>query len=206
MEILILICLILIIMLLAKDKIIIYKRVRKNTPPLSPDPDLPDVLGKPKERPVLSSTVNESQSEKGDHIPATFESESNENALAKPQEEPGDVSGEIIDLTDEEDEWNRYGIASEDNGFAQGVTFEELSLASVLLQKDKMEPHQMEETVAIVQKIQGTELFSLLENSIENASQQIARLLDNSLYPETDSGSSNVRNNSLDDFDIGEFV
>lgn len=64
----------------------------------------------------------------------------------------------------------------------------------------------MEETVAIVQKIQGTELFSLLENSIENASQHIARLLDNSLYPETDSGSSNVRNNSLDDFDIGEFV
>lgn len=64
----------------------------------------------------------------------------------------------------------------------------------------------MEETAAIVQKIQGTELFSLLENSIENASQHIARLLDNSLYPETEAGSSNLRNNSLDDFDIGEFV
>ncbi|MDR2230180.1 MAG: conjugal transfer protein TraD [Flavobacteriaceae bacterium] len=206
MEILILICLILVIILLAKDKIVIRKVVQKNANPSYVNPDLPDIMGKPKERRMLSTKVNESQPEKLDHIPATFESESNENLLAESQEVPDEVFGDIPDLADEENEWNSYGMTSDDNGFAQGVTFEELSLASVLLQKDKMEPHQMEETVAIVQKIQGTELFSLLENSIENASQQIAKLLDNSLYPETDSGSSNVQNNSLDDFDIGEFV
>ncbi|MNE84725.1 hypothetical protein D3C80_1816600 [compost metagenome] len=76
----------------------------------------------------------------------------------------------------------------------------------MLLQKEKLHPSQKETAVAIVQKIQGTELFSLLENSIESASRKIAELLDGSLSSETDAGSSNLRNNDLNDFDIGEFV
>lgn len=70
---------------------------------------------------MLSTKVNESQPEKRNHIPATFESESNENALAKPQEVPDEVFGDIPDLADEEDEWNSYGMTSDDNGFAQGL-------------------------------------------------------------------------------------
>ena len=57
-----------------------------------------------------------------------------------------------------------------------------------------------------VQKVQGTELFSLLENSIEDASRKIAKLVDSTLSSETQAGSSFLRNNDLRDFDIGAFV
>ena len=109
-------------------------------------------------------------------------------------------------MEEEEEEWNRYGISSGDNGFAQGVTFEELSSVGMLLQKEKLEPSQKETAVAIVQKIQGTELFTLLENSMESASRKIAELLDGSLFSETDAGSFFLRKNDFEDFDIGEFV
>ena len=110
------------------------------------------------------------------------------------------------DFEEEDEEWNRYVLSDGDNGFAQGVTFEELSSVGELLQKDKWEPTQKETAVAIVQKTQGTELFSLLENSIEGASRKIAALLDSSFSSETETGSSTLRKNDLRDFDIGEFI
>jgi hypothetical protein len=76
----------------------------------------------------------------------------------------------------------------------------------MLLQKDNLEQSQKETAVAIVQKIQGTELFSLLENSMESASRKIAELLDGNLSSETDASSSNLRKNDISHFDIGEFV
>jgi hypothetical protein len=123
-----------------------------------------------------------------------------------PQEELDEVFGNMPDFEEEEEEWNRYGISGRNDGFAQGVTFEELSSAGMLLQKNKLEPSQKETVVAIVQKIQGTELFSLLENSIESASRKIAELLDGSLSSEMDASSSTLRKNDLENFDIGEFV
>ena len=110
------------------------------------------------------------------------------------------------DLEEEEEEWNRYGIFGGDNSLAQGVTFEELSSVGALLQKENLEQSQKETAVDIVQRLQGTELFSLLENSIEGASQKIAELLDSTLSRETEAGSSTLRKNDLNDFDIGEFV
>ena len=76
----------------------------------------------------------------------------------------------------------------------------------MMLQKEKLEPSQRETMADIVQKIQGTELFSLLENSIEGASRKIAELLDGSLSYESEEGSSTLQKNDLNDFDIGEFV
>ena len=78
------------------------------------------------------------------------------------------------DLEEEEEEWNRYGVSDVENGLAQGVTFEELGTVGMLLQKEKLEPSQKETAVTIVQKIDGTELFNLLESSMEGASQKIA--------------------------------
>ena len=69
-----------------------------------------------------------------------------------------------------------------------------------------MEQAQKETAIAIVQRLQGTELFSLLENSIEGASRKIAELLDSTLLSETEAGSSKLRKNDLEGFDIGEFV
>ncbi|GGF14394.1 hypothetical protein GCM10011518_24660 [Flavobacterium limi] len=124
-----------------------------------------------------------------------------------PQEELDDVFRNQPDLEEEEEEeWIGYGMSAWNDGFAQGVTFEELSAVGMLLTKDKLEPSQKETAIALVQKIQGTELFSLLENSMESASRKIAELLDGSLSSEKDSGSSYLRKNDFNDFDIGDFV
>jgi len=211
MEIVIVICLLIVIALLLQDKIVINKRPRQKPTQEKVNPQLPDIMGQP--RPVtrlsVPKTATERQIEEAEVDPDTLDIEYDENeqvAIQVPQEELDEVFSNTPDFEEEEEEWNRYGNSGGDNGFAQGVTFEELSTVGMLLQKDSLEPSQKETAVAIVQKIQGTDLFDLLENSMESASQKIAMLLDKSLSTETDTGSSTLRTNNLDDFDIGEFV
>ena len=210
METVIVICLLIIIALLVQDKIIIKKRTEQKPTQEKPNPNLPDIMGQPKPMRSLSvpKRAIESQSKKQKKEMDNFDIEIDEVDvdIQIPQEELDEVFGNMPDFEEEEEEWNRYGISGRNDGFAQGVTFEELSSAGMLLQKNKLEPSQKETVVAIVQKIQGTELFSLLENSIESASRKIAELLDGSLSSETDAGSSTLRKNDLEDFDIGEFV
>ena len=211
MEIVIMICLLIIIVLLLQDKIVIKKRAKPEPNPEKVNPDLPDIMGQPK--PVRSLTVpnitTKRQIEEPEINPDNFDIEydKNENVSVQiPQEELDEVFSNQPDFEEEEEEWNGYGISGGDNGFAQGVTFEELGAVGMLLQKEKLEPSQKETAIAIVQKIQGTELFSLLENSIEGASRKIAELLDSSLSSKTETSSSTLRKDDLEDFDIGEFV
>lgn len=75
-----------------------------------------------------------------------------------------------------------------------------------MLQRDVLEPALQQKAVNIVQRIQGTELFNPLENSMERASRKIAALLNKSLYIGTDFNSFNLRSRDLEGFDIGEFV
>ncbi|MFV8326894.1 conjugal transfer protein TraD [Flavobacterium sp. ZS1P14] len=210
MEIVIVICLLIVIVLLSKDKITIKKAVSKQEKPPFVNPNLPEIMGIPKPTRNLSvpSRASKSLNEESVKEIDNFESEIEENDfdIEIPQEELDNIFRNMPDFEEEEEEWNRYGISGEDYGFAQGVTFEELSSVGLLLQKEKLEPSQKETAVAIVQKTQGTELFSLLENSMESASRKIAELLDGSLSSETDTGSSTLRKNDLEDFDIGEFV
>ena len=210
MEIVIVICLLIIIALLLQDKIVIRKREVQKPTQEKTNPSLPDIMGQPKPMRSLSvpKCTTESQKKKQEKEKENFDIEiDNEDVdMQIPQEELDEVFGSMPDFEEEEGEWNRYGISGGDNGFAQGVTFEELSSVGMLLQKDKLEPSQKETAVAIVQKIQGTELFSLLENSMESASRKIAELLDGSLSSETEDSSSTLRKNDLEDFDIGEFV
>ncbi|MNQ39376.1 hypothetical protein D3C85_529860 [compost metagenome] len=210
METVIVICLLIIIALLVQDKIIIKKRTEQKPTQEKPNPNLPDIMGQPKPMRSLSvpKRAIESQSKKQKKEMDNFDIEIDEVDvdIQIPQEELDEVFGNMPDFEEEEEEWNRYGISGRNDGFAQGVTFEELSSAGMLLQKNKLEPSQKETVVAIVQKIQGTELFSLLENSIESASRKIAELLDGSLSSEMDASSSTLRKNDLSDFDIGEFV
>ena len=211
METVIVICLLIIIVLLVQDKIVIKKRSEQKPKQEKINPNLPDIMGQPKPVRSLSvpNTANESQITAPEINPDNLDIEYDENenvGIQIPQEELDEVFRNMPDLEEEEEEWNRYGISSSDNGFAQGVTFEELSSVGILLQKEKLEPSQKETAIAIVQKIQGTELFSLLENSMEGASRKIAELLDSTFSSETETGSSALRNNDLEDFDIGEFV
>ena len=211
MEILIVTCLLIVIALLLQDKIVIKKRSVKKTTLEKVNPNLPDIMGQPKPARSLSvpNTVNESQITEPKINPDNLDIEYDENEIVGkqiPQEELDEVFSNMPDLEEEEEEWNRYGISGGDDSLAQGVTYEELSSVGVLLQKENLEQSQKETAVAIVQRLQGTELFSLLENSIEGASQKIAELLDSTLSSETEAGSSTLRKNDLNDFDIGEFV
>lgn len=210
MEIVIVICLLIVIVLLLQDKIITHKRSKQEPPQKKVNPNLPDIMGQPKpvERLSVPNTATERQIQEKEINPANLDIEYDENenvSIQIPQEELDEVFRNVPDL-EEEEEWNRYGISGGDNGFAQGVTFEELSSVGVLLQKEELEPAQKETAIAIVQKIQGTELFNLLENSMEDASRRIAELLDSTLSSETEAGSSTLRKSDLSDFDIGEFV
>jgi hypothetical protein len=212
METVIVICLLIVIVLLLQDKIVIKKSLKQQqTKQEKINPNLPDIMGQPK--PVRSLSVpnnaTKSQIEETAVNPDNFDIEYDENenvGVQIPQEELDEVFSNMPDFEQEEEEWNRYGISGTDDGFAQGVTFEELSSVGMLLQKDKLEPSQQETAIALVQKIHGTELFSLLENSIESASRKIAELLDGSLSSEKYSDSSYLRNIDLNEFDIGEYV
>lgn len=212
MEIVIVICLLIVIALLLQDKIIIRKGPGQKQPKQEKvNPNLPDIMGQPK--PLRShsrpNSANERQISEQEVNPDNLDIEYDENEEVNvqiPQEELDEVFSSMPDLEEEEEEWNRYGISVGDNGFAQGVTYEELSSVGMLLQKERLEPSQKETAVSIVQRIQGTELFSLLENSMEGASQKIAELLDSTLSTGTEAGSSTLRKNDLSDFDIGEFV
>ena len=210
METVIVICLLIVIALLLEDKIIIRKGEEQKPTQEKPNPKLPDIMGQPKPMRSLSVSMSatESQIKKQEQEIDNFDVEIDKEDVDMqiPQEELDEVFGNMPDLEEEEEEWNRYGISGGNDGFAQGVTFEELSSVGMLLQKEKLEPSQKETAVAIVQKIQGTELFTLLENSIESASRKIAELLDGSLFSETDADSSTLRKNDLENFDIGEFV
>ncbi|MDV4116265.1 conjugal transfer protein TraD [Elizabethkingia anophelis] len=212
MEIVIVICLLIVIVLLAKDKIIIKKVVRGKPGQPAANPDLPEIMGKPKpvERHRVPTAATKRQKEKQEDIPGNFETETHETGFAReiPQEELDEVFGSepVSDFESEDEEWEEQGLPNSDNGFATGVTYEELTTVGALLQQDVLEPAFQQKAVDIVQRIQGTELFSLLENSIEGASRKIAELLDKSLPAGTDFGSSNLRNKDLEGFDIGEFV
>lgn len=211
MEIVIVICLLIVIAVLLQDKIVINKRSEQKPMQININPNLPDIMGQPKPVGNLSvpNTANESQLTEPEINIDNLDIEYDENeavGIQIPQEELDEVFSIRPDLDEEEEEWNRYRISDGDNGFAQGVTYDELSSAGALLQKENLEQSQKETAVAIVQKLQGTELFSLLEDSMEGASRKIAELLDSTLLAGTDNSSSTLRKSDLSDFDIGAFV
>jgi len=211
MEIIIVICLLIVILLLLQDKIAARKRPKQKSKKDNENPNLPDIMGQPKPIRSLSlpSTINESQIEEIEINPDNLVIEYDDNEIIGiqiPQEEPDEVFSMASDYEEEEEEWNRYGMYSDDNGFAQGVTFEELSAVGMLLQEESFQPCQKETAVALVHKIHGTELFSLLENSIQGATKKIAVLLDSSFSSEGSFGSSIMRKSDLGDFDIKAYM
>lgn len=207
MEILIVICLLLVIALLLQDKIVISITKKQKPIQQTANPALPDIMGQPKplRSLLLPKNTKESQKKKRKQKSNNFDVEIDDQKI-EIQISHDDVFSNEPNFEEEEEEWNNYGISGGNDGLAQGVTFEELSAMGMLLQKDILEPLQKETVVAIIQKIQGTELFTLLENSIESASRKIAELLDGSLSSKTDNDSSTSKKNAFEDFDIGKFT
>lgn len=211
MELLILICLLIIIALLVKERIVIKIKSKQNRVHEKVNPDLPDIMGQPKpiQRLPVPNAATEGQPDETETDSDNLDIEYDPNEVLGaqiPLEELDEVFGSTPDFEEEEDEWSRQGTTLDDLGFAQGVTFDELAKVGKLLQQVKLEQSQKLEAVEIVQKIQGTELFYLLESSMNGASRKIAQLLDSTFTGSTDSGSSSLRNDDPSGFDIVDFV
>lgn len=209
MEILILLSLLLIIALLLQDKIVFQKKSDEKSKHKLPEQSS-RIMGESKrvEMQIPPKHSDENTVENQQTQISNFDQEINEKKvdIEIPNEELDKVFGSTPDFEEEEEEWSQYQIIDSDNGLAQGVTFEELGSVETFLKEQKLEESQKETAAEIIQKIQGTELFNLLENSIEGASVKIAELLDKNLNPENNTGSSFLQSNNLDEFDIGKFT
>lgn len=210
METLIIICLLSIILLLLHDKITRKQYHSHKTEKLANNKKQSNIMGKAKTSlHSMTMTSSERQENELGFNPSTLDIEydiSESISLLNPQEQPEyDFSSEP-DFTEEEEEWKKYRIIGEDNSFAQGVTFEELSTVEMFVKQNSFTASQKETASAIVQKTYGTELYTLLANSMENDSHKIALLLDNSFNNEGISGSSDMRKSDLNDFEIGKFT
>lgn len=208
MELIIVICLLIIIVLLVKEKIIIKKVVKgdQQRPVNRPSPE---IMGKPKpiNRQVVPNVETKHQLRKPNAQQAHPATETQERIYSKelPPEEPNDVFDEGPDLEEEEEDLKESGCLHDDDGFATGVTFEELGAVNKVLEQKASVLTKEREVVVILQKMQGTELYHLLENSMEGASKEIAALLDRHL-PAGHSPSSAMHRDELDGFNISEFA
>ena len=207
----IIICLLIVIALLLPDKSVIRKNPGKTLQQEMNSMELPDIMGKPKtvksqSEPKASYKSRKTETE-SDYTNLDIEYDENENVdIRMLQEEPEETFSDVPDFEEEEEEWRQYGTSGVDIGFAQGVTFDELNNVGAVFRTNKSVPAQKETAIETVQRLQGTELFTLLEDSIKGASGKIAILLDSALSSEIQTGSSFLQKNDLDEFDIGEFV
>ena len=207
MEQLIIIALLLIIILILWDRKFSNQYPQeKNTDNL---PELHSAMGKTKKenRHPLPSADDQGHDEYSTINANNFDSETKEEVFENTASKK-ELEGILVknkDWEDEEEDWRYHDDSKIESGFATGVTFQELSTAGQLLQQDVLEPALEQQAVQIIQKIQGTELFDLLENSLENASKRIAALLSQSISNE-DEDISSKRNDDAEGFDIGEFV
>jgi len=197
--------LIIIVLVLIDNKFTISIRGKDN---VTKTMNLPSIMGdtKQRERQLSPIVTNERQNESTLQAKDNFESE-----IVEEEFDTMSQTKSLDDILIKNDEWEqenedwKYENSTIESGFATGVTFQELSTAGELLQQDVLKPDLERQAVDIIQKIQGTELFDLLENSLGDASKRIATLLTASISDD-DKIISSRRNNSSDSFDIGEFV
>ncbi len=207
MEQSIIIGLLLIIILLLWDKKYINQHYQEKS--AEAHPAVHSIMGETKkeERKPVPSDVGQGQGEsivlKANNFDSETKEEVFENTASK--KEIDEILVKNNDWEDEEEDWQYQDDSKIESGFATGVTFQELSSAGQLLQQDVLEPDLEQQAVHIIQKIQGTELFDLLENSLGAASKRVANLLSQKIS--NDDGIINPkRSNSSEGFDIGEFV
>ncbi|AQW91598.1 conjugal transfer protein TraD [Elizabethkingia anophelis] len=211
METIITLCLIIIIMLLFQDKLIIYKKQNKNETE-EKEPDFTQIIGQTRsvERSLQPNSAIDDHTMKPKINTDNFDFQYDEdkNIVSEIQQEESEENFSMTpDWDQEEEEFKEEAEFSNYDGLAQGVTFEELGTAGMLLQKDKLELSQKQTAADIVQKIHGTALFDLLINSVEDASQKVSELLYNIILTETKTDSSVLLlKNNYKDFDIQDFI
>lgn len=196
----ILFCLIVIILLLSVEKIKFVIPERKKYQDVE-EHNIPDVIGK-----VLTPVKEQTPAwlakrKKLVEKLVTNKAEQVNNDFIKNEHQEEKKSDSNFNEVDDEDT-----VPPDDERFMQGVSLSELTKVGNLLQQDMMDAAQEKETTEIIQKIEGTEFFAMIQQSIEGASQKIARLLDKSLSEQHDIIPKENHNEALDNFDIGDFV
>lgn len=196
----ILFCLIVVIILLLVDKVRFIKPQRKIFRKVEQIAE-PDVIGKvtiPEKaktpawlanRKKLIEQMLRNKADQGNEDPTR-------NDLEKE-----DVSSSNIEEPDETD-----NIPEDDDRFGQAVSLNELTKVGDLLKQDNLDAAQEKETSDILHKMEGTEFLAMMQQSIDGASQKIARLLDKSLSEKHNVIPKENQNNALDNFNIGDFI
>ena len=208
MEQLIIIGLLLVIILLLCD------RKFTNQHPMEKSAEahltVPSIMGKTKieERKLQPSDADQGQGESSVINVNNFDSETKEEVFENTasKKELDEILVKNNDWEDEEEDWQYQDDSKIESGFATGVTFQELSTAGQLLQQEVLETDLEKQAVNIIQKIQETELFDLLENSLGDASKRIVALLSQSISNKVEDISVKKRQDNAEGFDIGEFV
>ncbi|MDR6487192.1 hypothetical protein J2799_001677 [Chryseobacterium vietnamense] len=178
MEKLIIICLLFLILLILPNRRLLIRKRRKN--PTEANNNWVSIMGETKqiERQTLPSEARGGQSQYDLSEKDTFKSEIREEEFS-----PVDRTKNINDIrvrnadSEKEDANGQYEYFTTESGLATGVTFQELKTAGQLIQQNMLEPGLERQAVDIIQKIHGTELFDLLENSLEDGPKRIAGLL-----------------------------
>jgi len=185
-----------------KDK----NNVRQNEDPLA---GLPHIIGRPKGIPAYSSPSTTAQDKKETAVNTSDNFDKINEGTSKISEisqEGPDADNTGPDLKEEEQEMQEYAASGKNEDFATGITFDELAIAQEMLARQSLHPTEEKTAIAIVSKIDGTELLGLIESNIDNASKRIAVLLDRGINKQPDEGSSFLRNNDKEDFDIENYV
>lgn len=195
METVIVICLLIIILLLLHDKFTTKKPTVKRENAANDANEEEDMIGKPK--PVHrtltpKATTGEREKPKERELPDfDVDAEEQEQAgLPQEKEEPEEFPEVPPD-------------AMESNDFSDGITIPQLHQVTVIMKDGVPDAAKRKEAVELVTKIQGTELYDILENSIEGSSKRIAKLLDKAV-PHTEPTLSKPNDNS--NFDINDFL
>ena len=196
----ILFCLIVVIILLLVDKVRFIKPQRKIFRKVEQIAE-PDVIGKvtipEKEKaPVwlanrkkLIGQMLSNKADQGNEDPTGNEREK-EDASSFNNDEPDDTEN----------------IPPDDDRFGQAVSLDELTKVGDLLKQDNLDAVQEKETSDILHKMEGTEFLAMMQQSIDGASQKIARLLDKRLSEKHNDIPKEHQNIALDNFDIGDFI
>ncbi|WP_294246213.1 hypothetical protein [uncultured Chryseobacterium sp.] len=204
MEQMIIIALLIVIILMLSDRKYLAKELNEND--ADPDEKLPSIMGDTKQggRHILPIETTARQ-----QLSASMTADNFESETINGQADDVIQSKSLNDILIKDDEWEqeeedwKYHDSNVESGFATGVTFQELSTAGQLLQEDLLEPDLKQQAAEIIQKVQGTELFDLLEDSLGDASKRIANLLNQSILNTDESTASKE---GVEGFDIGEFV
>lgn len=175
MEKIIIIGLLIIIVLLLLDKklSVPHPQEKKTDKRL----DIPSVMGETRklDRQLMPSAFDMRQGASTLMDSDNFDPETKEKFFDRNDQKKDieDILDKNNDWEEEEKDWQYQGCSETESGFATGVTFNELSSAGQMLQKDILEPALEQQAVNIIQKIHGTELFNLLENSLGDASKRM---------------------------------